>query len=743
MSPTRKTIAGVTGATALIMGGVDLAVLDVAPIERTEVVGEERIISKQVGNVVETELPWKSESGIKVKYDMGVASAEERVRDKRNKQVITELVDFGDGGFKVDVILDKKPKSNLFCYEIEGHENYDLFYQPEITDAEAEASRFTGVDVNGNPDTRTLEEIKRSIRPENMVGSYAVYHKTLKNNQYETGKVMHIPRPMVWEVDDKEGTTEWATLSFNEDTGNLCVTVDDDYLQKATYPVRVDPTFGYTSVGASSQTFYSEGSTESPSYYTASQFTLTEDGTVNETNAYISSGGFYNPTFGWQSKVWWGYLLYEDGVDDRPDGYIAKTSTTTQDQVDYSDVVQWWDLPMPDTVLTAGDYWITPAPAGADGNFYGGNAKIYYDSGSGDSDVIQSGFPGDDRSAYLNYASPLDPFDDLPLDDADEGAGTKQYSIYATYDTPLNYETGQETISDSLVWTSISFENTYTEPPVIFSTPVTAANCEANGGCTGNNTNGGEPPIPTVRNVTTTGFDISMCIDDGLTTCSTSKLAETVDWFAFEAGTTDDFSWIEVGTSTVSTNGSDTSITLKNAMVNTPAVWTQAQTYSQGGNIAAHAWTEDTATMSNTAIILIGCTHQGTGDGCDGSTPAETFGYLAIDLANEAFPVESGFQTGSDDITQSSWSTGSFSPAYTSPRVMVTQNDDDGGQDPEYAWARAVTTTGFEFRYCESDGGDVCNSHTSEVVVWFALEQTSVTPPETGGQTTQSIIWFN
>ena len=234
MTP-KTTLAGF-GATVMLMAGVDASVLDETPLERVETVANERVEAKQIGNTVETTLPWKGEQGIKVKVDLGEPTISERLADKRKKEVITETVDFGDGGFKVDILLNEKPDTNIFCYQIEGAENYDFFYQPPLTEQEiAEGAE----------------------RPEDIAGSYAVYHKTLKDHQlgkenYATGKVMHIPRPQVWEFNNEDVTKEWADLTYDE--RGLCVTARQEFLDKATYPVRVDPTFGYTSQGATSQT---------------------------------------------------------------------------------------------------------------------------------------------------------------------------------------------------------------------------------------------------------------------------------------------------------------------------------------------------------------------------------------------------------------------------------------------------------------------------------------------------------
>lgn len=215
--------------SAMTMGVIDISTLNEIPLERIEMVANERVEAKQLGNTIETTFPWKDQIGLKVTYDMGEPTIGERFADKRNRKVITELVDVGDGGFKVDVLLNERPDTNRFCYSIEGAEDYDFFYQAALTD----------------------EAIKEGAeRPDNVVGSYAVYHKTLKDNNYKTGKVMHIYRPEVWELNNEKDTREWAELSYDEREG-LCVTARQGFLDNATYPVRIDPTFGYTSAGAS------------------------------------------------------------------------------------------------------------------------------------------------------------------------------------------------------------------------------------------------------------------------------------------------------------------------------------------------------------------------------------------------------------------------------------------------------------------------------------------------------------
>jgi hypothetical protein len=142
--------------------------------------------------------------------------------DGKETMVITPV----ENGTKIDLILNEKPNTNVFDFEVVGWEDFDFFYQPELTP----------------------EEIAEGyVRPEDVVGSYAVYHKSKKSNQYQTGKAFHIYRP---KIIDANGAEVWGELTFSE--GVLSVLVPQKFLDTASYPVRVDPTFGKTVVGGSS-----------------------------------------------------------------------------------------------------------------------------------------------------------------------------------------------------------------------------------------------------------------------------------------------------------------------------------------------------------------------------------------------------------------------------------------------------------------------------------------------------------
>ena len=134
-----------------------------------------------------------------------------------------------DGGLEIEVILKEKPDTNIFVFQLDSWENFNFFYQAPLTSEEMSEGE---------------------LRPENVVGSYAVYHKTNSNHiegqtNYSTGKAFHIYRP---KAIDNNGVEQWAIMSYLD--GVISVEVPQSFLDSAEYPVRVDPTIGYTSIGA-------------------------------------------------------------------------------------------------------------------------------------------------------------------------------------------------------------------------------------------------------------------------------------------------------------------------------------------------------------------------------------------------------------------------------------------------------------------------------------------------------------
>jgi hypothetical protein len=216
-----------------------------------------RLLDGETGNAkIETE-------GDKIKWAKGNKTA--------RFYEIAPSEQYPEGAFEFDIELKKKPKTNKIEFSL-NTKGVDFFYQPALTQQEID---------------------KGAIRPENVVGSYAVYASEQKTNwkggkEYKVGKVGHIYRPKIY---DATGADCWGILSVGKEAGKLIVEIPQEFLDNAVYPVVVDPTFGYTSGGGSQgEGSYSEarignfytspgaGTLNSVSLYTA---TLTKNKNIN------------------------------------------------------------------------------------------------------------------------------------------------------------------------------------------------------------------------------------------------------------------------------------------------------------------------------------------------------------------------------------------------------------------------------------------------------------------------------
>ncbi|MCL2444418.1 MAG: hypothetical protein FWD13_13285, partial [Treponema sp.] len=156
-----------------------------------------------------------------------------------------------DGAFEYDCILEREPESNVVILLMEGAEQYDFFRQPDFV-----------------PD-------------DFLKGSYAVYKKETLIGQ-GTGKLCHIHRPLVI---DARGRKVWGDLSV---VGNeLRITIPQDWLANAKYPVVVDPIVGSNTIGSQTTAAfkYASGMTENGlmSAIVVNQYYMPEayNGTIN------------------------------------------------------------------------------------------------------------------------------------------------------------------------------------------------------------------------------------------------------------------------------------------------------------------------------------------------------------------------------------------------------------------------------------------------------------------------------
>ncbi len=124
--------------------------------------------------------------------------------------------------FEYDVILLREPDTNVISIALDFPEGLEFYRQP------------------------SFEEITNSryyCAPE-VIDSYAVYWKN-RNGKYRTGKFCHIYRPLIY---DARGRKVWGRLLLIGQT--MTITIPEEWLAEATYPVVVDPVIGTQVRGA-------------------------------------------------------------------------------------------------------------------------------------------------------------------------------------------------------------------------------------------------------------------------------------------------------------------------------------------------------------------------------------------------------------------------------------------------------------------------------------------------------------
>jgi hypothetical protein len=346
-----KIVGGIVGVA--ILGGGTVADKQINPYT-DKGAALEMSLTSDIGQIEKAEISktnnsvtlkrWGGDSNIVIipiedtkEIGRGVLSKTLKAESKDGKKtVVIEPTENGDG-VNIDTILNEKPNTNIFQYEIQGSEGMDFLYQPELTAAE----KARGVE-----------------RPENVVGSYAVYSKAKKDNKYSTGKLFHIYRP---KIIDAKGNETWGELAYAN--GVLSVGVPQEFLDAAAYPVRVDPTFGYTTQGASdgvicASTFDGRAGMRADSI----------TGTLVDTAAYTKSSAA-------GSLNYFNSVYSNNGGTGKPNAALKSGASTARSNTSYTLFTQT----LASTTLTGTNYW---AVIDGSGGAPGVGCRVAFDSGN-------------------------------------------------------------------------------------------------------------------------------------------------------------------------------------------------------------------------------------------------------------------------------------------------------------------------------------------------------------------------
>ena len=279
-------------------------------------------------------------------------------------------------GFEFEVTLQQKPDSNIYPMSIKTKGL--VFHKQDGPSYEERANEFASCD----PD---------------VPGSYAVYHAEYKeNNEYQTGKAFHIYRPIAHDANN------WHVFcDMDIDTNNeiLNITIPQDFLDSAVYPITIDPTFGYTSAGATNTSIIDN--------IAGSTFASPDVFIVDDIVAYLSWGA--------NTITYYSFAIYKDSNDT----LILSADEVTTD----ASITDWRTLTFGDQPerITQGDVVLC---AWADAQAYSPTTQIRYDA--------VTGFPYKLEPEIYTPGAVAFP---SPITWTTESTGRK-YSIYVNYTAP-------------------------------------------------------------------------------------------------------------------------------------------------------------------------------------------------------------------------------------------------------------------------------------------------------------------
>jgi len=307
----------------------------------------------------------------------------------------------GEGGYKFIWYLNEKPEDRTICFGIESS-GLDFYYQPELTQ----------------------EEINRgAFRPENVVGSYAVYMTNPGTNWvggklYRVGKFGHIYRPRLY---DSSGWETWAERLLIKDN-QYCVIMPEDFWDKAVYPIKSNDILGYNSLGS-----YAWGDianyTNDNSSTIGETFNLSENGNITQMSAGLRTGA------GPETVDLFLAVYREDSVATDSHDLVASAESLNKS---FNTTLAFHNINFASELLVADDYILAALGNGED--LTGDRVRLYSDlTGS------SRNYYGEVTTGSGSYATRKaeDPWGEV------KGSFAVQMSIYATY-TPAGEEEEEE-----------------------------------------------------------------------------------------------------------------------------------------------------------------------------------------------------------------------------------------------------------------------------------------------------------
>lgn len=288
---------------------------------------------------------WFDESGqdyfawLSINHPDKVTAEKETFADGKITQTLGdnrhEIYEKDDGIVAHDVVMAKAWGASFVTFDYKRADGVELYIQPPLSQAEIDEGHY---------------------RPVEVEWSIAVYCDRA-NGRFKTGKLAHIYRPK-WI--DAKGDVSWGWWEIDEDNSQIIAHADSSWLKDATYPVRLDPDMGYTTMGASS---LFGGVNRTFAYLRNSS--MTEDGTLDSVSIGSGLTGTYDFTLELHDRT--GAVSCSSGGSQTFSKEVTSQSFTSG---------SWVTHTAADEALTSGDFYAVLSSIDTASIFY-----IRYDTG--------------------------------------------------------------------------------------------------------------------------------------------------------------------------------------------------------------------------------------------------------------------------------------------------------------------------------------------------------------------------
>jgi hypothetical protein len=225
------------------------------------------------------------------------------------------------------------------------------------------------------------------------------------------------------------------------------------------------------------------------------------------------------------------------------------------------------------------------------------------------------------------------------------------------------------------------------------------------------------------RNVTSTWAQVRLCDSNAwnVTGCQ-AHAAETIWYIVVDASQTSSVTWIEAGTFSADQSFDNAGWLIVTNYWETfsqiPYVFTSVQTTNGNSPIVTRV---SASTISN---FTWGICQQNSQDWCNASHGTETYWWIAVDPSVNPFFKDMDIWTWVSTTPSNLWSTAGFSTTFDTIPVAISQTVTNAwGQDVQIDEIQNVTLSWMQFRACELDNDDDCDTHAIDTIRWLAIEE--------------------